>query len=65
MYKYKKLIILSIIISVLLITSTVLAQETDRQARFNFNGITADEFIGQAGVLYPFQNTENSLWFTD
>jgi hypothetical protein len=47
------------------ISSSVVAQEVSRSPRINFKGITGDDFIGQAGILYPFKNAEDSLWFTD
>jgi len=54
-----------IIFLILLTTLSVSAQEYNRAPRININGITGDDFIGQAGVLYPFKNTEDSLWFGD
>ncbi|PUU86830.1 MULTISPECIES: inverse autotransporter beta domain-containing protein [Halanaerobium] len=60
--------ILSIFIIVTLIftaAAAVNAEEVQRSPRFNINGITGDDFIGQAGILYPFRNREDSLWYTD
>ena len=48
-----------------LFSGSIEAQQVDRAPRININGITGDNFISQTGVLYPFKNTENSLWFTD
>ncbi|MEC9489649.1 MAG: inverse autotransporter beta domain-containing protein [Halanaerobiales bacterium] len=63
----KRLNLITILtISILLFFSAnIFAEDLNRQTRLNFNGITGDDFIGQAGVLYPFRNTEDSLWFTD
>lgn len=47
------------------ISFSVYAGEFERSPRFNIKVITGDDFIGQAGILYPFQNEEDSLWFTD
>jgi len=41
------------------------AEDVERAARFNINGRTGDDFIGQAGILYPIRSEENSLWYTD
>jgi len=64
MFKKKK-ILLVLIILLVSVSVTTTAQDITRAPRLNFNGITGDEFIGQAGVLYPFRNTEDSTWFTD
>ncbi|MFW6273832.1 MAG: inverse autotransporter beta domain-containing protein, partial [Halanaerobium sp.] len=58
------IIVLSILIT-LFLSASITAEELYRQPRLNIEGITGDDFIGQAGVLYPFRNTEDSLWFTD
>lgn len=64
--KIKKIICLNLIFLLLILISvTAAAQDIKRAPRLNFNGITGDNFIGQAGILYPFRNTEDSLWFTD
>src|SRR6056297_690434 len=65
MLKEKKFIIILLIILLIVISSSVVAQDVSRLPRINFKGITVDDFIGQAGLLYPFKNTEDSLWFTD
>jgi len=65
MLKEKKGIIILLIFLLLVISSSVVAKDVSRSPRINFNGITGDDFIGQAGILYPFRNTEDSLWFTD
>lgn len=64
MLKKKKFIILLIFL-LMVISSSAAAQDVSRSPRINFNGITGDDFIGQAVLLYPFRNTEDSLWFTD
>lgn len=56
--------ILIILISFFL-SLNITAEDVNRQPRLNVDGITGDDFIGQAGLLYPFKNTEESLWFTD
>lgn len=62
----KKLLFMFLILSLVLIFSlSVTAEDFNRAARININGIKGEEFIGQAGVLYPFRNNENSLFFTD
>jgi len=53
------------ILLLMVVSCSVGAQDVTRSPRINFNGITGDDFIGQAGLLYPFKNTEDSLWFTD
>lgn len=60
----KKYLLIALIIT-FLFSGNILAQGVNRSPRINFNGITGDDFIGQAGLLYPFRNTEDSLWFTD
>jgi hypothetical protein len=62
--RLNQIIVLTILIS-LLFSANIFAESLNRQTRLNFNGITGDDFIGQAGILYPFRNTEDSLWFTD
>jgi len=65
MLKKKRISLVLIILLSVSISFTAAAQDVKRTPRLNFNGITGDDFIGQAGVFYPFRNTENSLWFTD
>ncbi|RQD72049.1 MAG: hypothetical protein D5S01_09615 [Halanaerobium sp. MSAO_Bac5] len=64
---FKKSIIFSLIILffIFAVITTVSAEEFQRAPRFNLRGITGDDFIGQAGILYPFRNKEDSLWYTD
>ncbi|MCC3144945.1 hypothetical protein LJ207_06385 [Halanaerobium sp. Z-7514] len=64
---FKKSIIFSLIILffIFAVITTVSAEEFQRAPRFNLRGITGDDFIGQAGILYPFRNKENSIWYTD
>ncbi len=56
---------LLLVLLLMVVSCSVGAQDVSRAPRINFNGITGDDFIGQAGILYPFKNTEDSLWFTD
>src|SRR6056297_3390187 len=65
MLKKKKMLLFLVLLLIIVISFTAAAQDVKRAPRLNFNGITGDEFIGQAGVLYPFRNTEDSIWFTD
>ncbi|ADQ14015.1 inverse autotransporter beta-barrel domain-containing protein [Halanaerobium hydrogeniformans] len=65
--KYVSTIIIALLILLIFLTlaSPILAEEFDRAARINLRGITGDDFIAQAGVLYPFRNREDSLWYSD
>ena len=65
MLKKRSTYLVLIILLVIFISSNVLAKDVTRLPRFNFNGNIGEEFIGQAGILYPFRNTEDSLWYTD
>jgi hypothetical protein len=64
-FKKTTLTLFLIIILTAITAAAVTAEEVQRSPRFNINGITGDDFIGQAGILYPFKNTEDSLWYTD
>lgn len=59
----KKLLFILFLIFVL--TLSAAAEDVERAPRFNINGRTGDDFIGQAGILYPIRSEENSLWYTD
>jgi len=65
MFNKKGINIVLFILLLMVVSCSVGAQEVSRAPRLNFNGITGDNFIGQAGLLYPFKNTEDSLWYTD
>ncbi|ADQ13933.1 inverse autotransporter beta domain-containing protein [Halanaerobium hydrogeniformans] len=64
---FKKITIITITILFIMFTimTAVSAADVQRSPRFNLRGITGDDFIGQAGILYPFRNKEDSLWYTD
>ena len=65
MFKKLKISFLLVLMLAVLFSGSIRAQTVDRAPRININGITGDNFISQTSVLYPFKNTENSLWFTD
>jgi opacity protein-like surface antigen len=57
--------LLFILFLILAFAFSASAEDVERAARFNINGRTGDDFIGQAGILYPIRSEENSLWYTD
>ena len=54
-----------VILLLVVISFNASAKDVNRAPRVYINGITGDDFIGQAGLLYTFRNTEDSIWFTD
>jgi hypothetical protein len=65
MLKKKGSYVFLIVLLLMVISCSAAAQDITRAPRLNFKGITGGDFIGQAGLLYPFRNTEDSLWYTD
>ena len=60
------LIIISLVfLLVLAITPPMVAENVKRDPRVNLKGMTGDNFISQIGVVFPFQNKDNSNWYTD
>lgn len=57
--------IMFILFLIFALTISVAAEDIERAPRFNIKGITGDDFIGQAGILYPIRSKESSLWYTD
>jgi len=49
----------------LVMTLTVNADTYSRQSRFNLNGKMEESFTGQATLLYPFNETKDSLFYSD
>ena len=62
----KKATYLFILLALTLVVSfQVSAAEYNRQPDFNLYGSFGDQFTGQASLLYPFNNKEDSLFYTD
>jgi len=65
MYMKHTINIILIILLVMAVSFSVVAQDVSRTPRINLNGVLGENTIGQVGILYPFVNKEDSLWFTD
>ncbi len=63
MKKYTYLLLALFLITI--VSFNVAADKIRRSPRVNINGLTGNDFIAQTGVLYPFLNKQDSLWFTD
>jgi hypothetical protein len=62
----KSLLVLIIIaLCIGLLFTSVTAAQVERAPRVNIKGYNGDDFIGQAGILYPFSNKDDSLYFSD
>lgn len=59
------LVLFFISVCIALLFTSVTAAQVERAPRVNIKGYNGDDFIGQAGILYPFSNKEDSLYFSD
>jgi len=61
MYMKHTINIILIILLVMAVSFSVVAQDVSRTPRINLNGVLGENTIGQVGILYPFVNKEDSV----
>ena len=65
-YKAKFFLFTALIFIFLIFLLTIVCYgAVERRPRFDIDGSIGDDFIGQASILYPLRNSEDSIFYSD